>query len=153
MKVITTLEGEAITVNLDGSITFMCKAHIDADGSGGNPQHDPDFQAETSLKRPDGQSLNAYLEPFMVVPPAILNGVPGVVLGCLAHVLWQRKCIAVVVGDIGPATKLGEISVAAAKALGMNASPLNGGVDDHVVHFIIWPDWPAPGYNLQPHNK
>ena len=151
MRIIATIEGEPITEHDDGSVTFRAKAAIDSDGVG--PHHgDHTAQDETTYK-PD---LNADTDRYIVVPPAIRNGVKGVVIGCLAHVTNTKngKHTAAVVGDIGPRKKIGEISCACASAIGLNPSPVSGGVDDHTIEYIIWPGVPAivngTYYKLQP---
>lgn len=132
-------------------VQFTAGAQVDNDGSGGNPEGDPDFQNETSLKN-KGRSLNAEIEPFVVVPPAIIQGTRGVVLGCLCICYNQTNGIKArgVVGDIGPRVKLGEVSVAMAKALGLSGSPLSGGTDSKVIEYTLYPGQAAPGYALQP---
>jgi hypothetical protein len=153
-NIIATIEGEDIVLGNDGKISYKSKAAIDADGIG--PSHgDPDKQDDTSLHR-DGQPLNADVDQYIVVPPAIIAGVAPTVLGSQAHVtntLNGKSCEAVV-GDIGPHKKLGEISVACAKALGIPPSPVSGGVDEHVVEYVIEPGKAAVvngvTYQLQP---
>lgn len=152
-SIIATIEGHDISLNTDGSITYTAKAAIDGDGSGGNSYNDPDFQDATSLKV-NGVSLNAESEAYIVVPPAILDGVPQPVLGSQAFVSFGSDlAVAAVVGDIGPHTKLGEISIACAQALGIPSSPLSGGVPSGVSYRIL-PGVPARAngrtYPLQP---
>lgn len=150
--VFATIEGHPITLNTDSSITYTAKAAIDGDGSGGNSYGDPDFQDATSLKV-NGVSLNAEAEAYIVVPPAILDGVPQPVLGSQAFVSFGSKSVAAVVGDIGPRTRIGEISIACAEALGIPSSPLSGGVPSGVL-YRIFPGVPAVAngktYPLQP---
>lgn len=43
------------------------------------------------------------------------------------------------VGDVGPRRKVGEISIAAARAVGMPSSPRSGGEDDKIVEYEIFP--------------
>jgi hypothetical protein len=62
--------------------------------------------------------------------------------GCQPQVSFQGKTTDAVVGDIGPRHKLGELSVACAKALDIPHSPISGGVDDGVHNEII-PGQPA----------
>lgn len=138
--------------NDDLSVQFISKAAIDSDGVG--PHHgDHTAQDETSYK-PD---LNADVDRYIVVPPAIISGVTGVVIGCQAHVVNAKngKFTDAVVGDIGPHHKLGEISCACASAIGLNPSPVDGGVDAHVIKYTLWPGTPANVegkiYVLQPH--
>lgn len=151
---IATIEGSPIEriIEDDGTevVTFIAKAVVDNDGSGGNPEHDPDFQNETSLKN-NGKSLNAETENFVVVPPAIIQGTRGKVLGSLVICHNQSNGLKArgVVGDIGPHAKLGEVSVAMAKALGLSGSPLSGGTDDMVIEYTIYVGKAVPGYALQ----
>lgn len=138
----------------DFSVTFRAKAAIDGDGTGSS-HSDPDFQGETSLKH-NGQSLNSDEDKYIVVPPAVIQGVRGVVLGSQAHVLHTVTGVETyaVVGDIGPHAKLGEISIACARALGIPSSPTTGGEDRHVLRYTIRPGVPAvvdgKHYVLQP---
>lgn len=153
-NILATIEGSPIERVLkdDGTeiVTFIAKAAVDNDGSGGNPEHDPDFQPETSLKN-NGRSLNAEIEPFVVVPPAIIRGTKGKVLGSLVLCSNQEngKRARGVVGDIGPHAKLGEVSVAMARMLGLSGSPLNGGTDKKIIEYTIYVGQAAPGYALQ----
>ncbi len=140
MRTIATIEGEDIIEHDDGSVCFTAKAAIDSDGVG--PHHgDRTAQDETTYK-PD---LNADIDRYIVVPPAIVNGGRGVVMGCLANVTNTRngKHTAAVVGDIGPRKKLGEISCACASAIGLNPSPVSGGIDEHVIKYVLFPGIPA----------
>lgn len=152
---IATVEGSPIerVIKDDGTeiVTFIAKAAVDNDGSGGNPEHDPDFQSETSLKN-KGRSLNAEIDLFVVVPPVIIQRTKGVVLGsfCICHNQTNGMKARGVVGDIGPRAKLGEVSVAMARALGLSGSPLSGGTDAKVIEYTIYPGQAAPGYALQP---
>lgn len=154
MRLITTIQGCDVLELNDSSVTFTAKAAVDTDGSG--PRHgDPCAQRDTSLHL-HGKALNADVDKYVVVPPAILNGVKGVVLGCSAHALNLRNGHSsdAVVGDIGPHTKIGEISVALAKALGLNPSPNNGGTEEHIIAYTLHPGVPAvvdgKAYALQP---
>ncbi len=151
-QIIDTIEGEDIVLEDDGKVRYKAKAAIDADGIG--PSHgDPDKQDDTSLHH-NGQPLNADVDQYIVVPPAIISGVQPIVLGSQAHVTFRGKTVPAVVGDIGPHRKLGEISVACAKALGIPSSPVSGGVDEHVVEYVIEPGVAAEvngvSYQLQP---
>ena len=75
-------------------------------------------------------------------PRGLIEMPPDSVLGCQARVSFQGKTTEAVVGDIGPRHKLGELSVACAKALDIPHSPINGGVDEGV-HYEIIPGQPA----------
>jgi hypothetical protein len=143
MRIIATIDGEAISELDDGTVTFRAKAAVDTDGIG--PLHgDPDAQKDTSLHL-NGKALNADVDRYIVVPPAIIKGVKGIVLGCQAHCknLKNGMETEAVVGDVGPRTKIGEISVACAKALGIDPSPTSGGTNEHIIHYSVKPGTPA----------
>jgi hypothetical protein len=80
--------------------------------------------------------LDANRVPFITVTKAMQDAVPGTVMGCRVILRYQPRgkplvtCVAMV-GDeaIGHA---GEISVAAARALGIPSNPKSGGVDDGI---------------------
>ena len=116
------------------------------------------YVSATSLHLPgrDGKPLpdsspfkyvDAATVPFVVVPPLIVAGVPGVVLGCRAVVTNTANggSVAAGVADRGPSTKLDEISLACARAIGVpineaSAHPTNsGGTDSHTIHDQLFP--------------
>jgi hypothetical protein len=83
--------------------------------------------------------------PFIVVPPAIVEGVVDVVLGCKARITDTRtgQLVDCVVVDTGPKTKTGEASIAAAKALGVPSSARTGGEEKPAFTYELWPGVPA----------
>ncbi|MEJ8823618.1 glycoside hydrolase family 75 protein [Variovorax humicola] len=94
--------------------------------------------------------VDAETVPYIVVPPLIVQKTSGVVRGCKAQVTWHGKTVACVVADRGPAQRIGELSIAAARALGMPSSPRNGGTERAEVLYELWPGTAAPGFELQP---
>jgi hypothetical protein len=86
---------------------------------------------------------NRYVDsetvPYIVVPPVIINKTRGVVRGCFARVTYKGKSVDCMVGDVGPRNKIGEISIAAARAVGIPASPRSGGEDRKIVQYEIFP--------------
>lgn len=151
-KLLGVVSGERIPVQIwvqpDGRVTFRADADIDVDGSG--PSHgDPYYQPDTTLHHL-GKPLNSDVDRYIVVPPLVVKSVAPVVLGCKANVTFRGKTCTAVVGDLGPRTKAGEISRAAAIALGINPSPVSGGVDEIEVDYEIFPGIAADGYELQP---
>lgn len=88
--------------------------------------------------------------PYIVVPPLVVQRTAGVVRGCLARVSLNGNSIDCVVADRGPANKIGELSIAAARALGLPSSPRNGGTEKAEILYELWPGVPAPGFVLQP---
>jgi len=83
--------------------------------------------------------------PFIVVPPMIVKGVAGIVMGCRAVVTntTNRKSTEAVVADRGPSNHLGEISVACARAIGVptgTTHPANGGgANSPDIHYRLFP--------------
>ena len=88
--------------------------------------------------------------PYVVVPSLIIQKTAGVVRGCKARVTWNGRSVDCVVADRGPARKIGELSIAAARAVGLPSSPRVGGISRPEVQYELWPGVAAPGYVLQP---
>ncbi len=112
--------------------------------------------ASTTWYRYPGKLPNdpsAYVDaetiPYIVVPPLIIQRTKGIVRGCKAKVSYKGKSIDCVVADKGPANKIGELSIAAARAIGLPSSPRNGGTEKPEVEYEIWPGIAAPGFELQ----
>ena len=79
--------------------------------------------------------------PFIVVPGPLRKALPGIVLGCRAEV-WNphnNRRIACVVADVGPATHLGEGSIALAKLLQIPSNPRKGGTSESFLEYRFWP--------------
>jgi hypothetical protein len=150
LRVIDTIQGckiwhQSEEDGLCERVFFTADADIDCDGSGGNPDNDPYFQNDTTLHH-NGKALNAYEVAFGVVPPVVCQRTKGKVLGCRMRIHYLKTgyfCDAVV-GDIGPTSKVGELSVAAANAVHMTSDPNHGGEDDlTMVVYELWPNVPA----------
>lgn len=118
----------------------------------------PGFYVSTTAYKVPGyrhgdprRELNSEQVSFIVVPSTLWKSLPGIVLGCKALVIdtLTGKSISAVVGDIGPANHLGEASIAAARALGLNADPKRGGSSQKRFKYLFWPGIPAEGFRLQ----
>lgn len=94
--------------------------------------------------------VDAETVPYIVVPPLIIQKTTGVVRGCKARITWKGKTVDCVVADRGPANKIGELSIAAARAVGMPSSPRSGGTEKPEILYELFPGVAAPGYLLQP---
>jgi hypothetical protein len=88
--------------------------------------------------------------PYIVVPPLVVQRTTGIVRGCRARASFEGRSVDCVVADRGPTKKAGELSIAAARALGLPPSPRHGGTEAPAVLYELWPDHAAPGYVLQP---
>ncbi|MEO5735136.1 MAG: M15 family metallopeptidase [Rubrivivax sp.] len=93
--------------------------------------------------------VDAETVPYIVVPPLVVKGTKGIVRGCKARVTWRSRSVDCVVADRGPADSIGELSIAAARAIGLPASPRNGGTKAVEVLYELWPNVAAPGFTLQ----
>ena len=91
---------------------------------------------------------------FIVVPGPLAREARGIVLGCRAEIthLVTGKTISAIVADLGPASHLGEMSIAAAKALGLNPDPKTGGSSDQGFKYTFWPGVASDWHPLQPLN-
>jgi hypothetical protein len=158
MHLLDVIQGERILQFESGLVAFIGDMDIDCDGSGGNPDHDPYFQPDTTLHF-KGKALNAYQVPFIVIPPVIAKRTREMVLGaraCVTDLRTGRSTVAVV-GDIGPSRKIGEASVECARRLGLPSNPNHGGVDIFTIGYEITPGVGAEIdgvlYDLQPYGK
>lgn len=107
------------------------------------------YVSQTSYHYP-GKALtdpDCYIDaqgvPFVVISSLLLSALSGVFLGCLARLTYKGVSIWAVVGDVGPRYKIGEISIAAAKLLGIPSSARTGGVDEMAIGYEFWPNVPA----------
>lgn len=121
-----------------GRWTFESKLAIDTDGTGPAWKTDPAGQAETSLRYPGGASLDPSEIPYFVLPLGFERTEPKMRLGDLAAVTYQGKTAFALYGDEGPRGQIGEGSIALARALGIDADPVTGGVEEGVV-FVLFP--------------
>lgn len=127
MKILGNLQGHEIDYCDDGIVRWTSKANIDGDGIG--PSFgDPCYQADTSYHR-NGRPLNANVDRYIALPPLVINGVGPIVLGCQVRARYKGgEWVTGLVGDVGPKSKIGEMSEAFARALGIPWSPNTGGV-------------------------
>lgn len=86
--------------------------------------------------------LDSETVPFIVVQGLIRRQAKGIVLGCRARVTNKEngKSVECIVGDTGPSKKIGELSIAAAKAIGLPWNPRrNGGTEKPILKYELWP--------------
>jgi hypothetical protein len=100
--------------------------------------------------------VDSFTVPYIVIPPSVRKKAKGIVLGCLCKVTntLNDQSAPAVCADIGPSNKIGELSMAAAKAIGIDPNPKTGGISDFVIKYELFPDTPAvingETYNLIP---
>jgi hypothetical protein len=97
----------------------------------------------TWLGRPIAtRAVDATAVAYVVVNPHVRRNATGVVIGSKAVVTYQGNSVSAVVADVSGPNDIGEISIAAAQALGIPTSPRTGGVSSGV-QFEFWPGTPA----------
>jgi hypothetical protein len=87
-----------------------------------------------------GTYVDARKIPYIVLPPEFMK-IFGVALGDLAVVTNQRngKTSFAIFADVGPHGKIGEGSLALARALGLNDDPRYGGINDSSIAYLVFP--------------
>jgi hypothetical protein len=87
-----------------------------------------------------GTYVDARKIPYIVLPPEFMKQF-GVSLGDLAVVTNQSngKTSFAIFADVGPHGKIGEGSVALARALGLNDYPRYGGTDNPSIAYLVFP--------------
>jgi hypothetical protein len=104
------------------------------------------YVSTTSLHNAAGSPTNpgTYVDareiPYIVLPPEFMKQF-GVALGDLALVTNQRngKTSFAIFADVGPHGKIGEGSVALARALGLNDDPRHGGTGNSSIAYLVFP--------------
>jgi Fungal chitosanase of glycosyl hydrolase group 75/Bacterial SH3 domain len=127
--------------SLSGAVFWKSDMDVDCDGGQGAAcKADPYYQAETATVDSKGNPLDASTLPYVVVPlPS--NGfdykAAGLKMGSVVAVIYQGKMMYGILGDLGPTGVIGEASYAMAQKLGINPSPISGGVDSGVTYIAF----------------
>ena len=98
------------------------------------------------FKRTDPRRyVNADVVPYFVIPSHWRAEAVGVVLGCRGTIEDTRSGSILECGvfDLGPRSKCGEASIAAARAFGIPESPKNGGTESKRFIYTFFPGQPA----------
>jgi len=82
--------------------------------------------------------VDAATVPYAVVNPLVRLRAVGIVIGCRARISHHGRSVEAVVADVSGASRIGELSIAAAAALGIPSSPRSGGTSADV-RFELWP--------------
>jgi hypothetical protein len=138
------------TANIDvcghaGVIYVHADMDIDCDGKSSavcNETTDPSYQNATAASDSTGQPLDAATLPFVVVPGVSSRWsykTSGIAMGTAAVVIYNGKVEYGVVGDVGPASIIGEASYAMAQNLGIDPNPKTGGISSGVT-YVFFPN-------------
>jgi hypothetical protein len=82
--------------------------------------------------------VDATAVPYCVVNPVVRKAAFGIVIGCRARITYENRSIDAVVADVSGPANIGELSIQAAKQLGIPDSPRDGGTSQGVL-FEMWP--------------
>lgn len=85
-------------------------------------------------------------DPYIVLPSGFARGADGGKVGDYAVVIFGDKIYPAVVGDIGPADKVGEASLRIAKEINAISTPMNRPVSDLKVTYLIFPGTADPPF-------
>ncbi|MGW3341060.1 glycoside hydrolase family 75 protein [Streptomyces sp. NPDC001009] len=125
------------------AVFWKADLDIDCDGRPGtrcNRRTDPYFSPATAFPQSDGRPLDAERLPYIVIPPTSAiwdHSAHGVRGGSVAAVLYRDRVTYAVVGDTGPRDLIGEASYAAARALGIDPDPRDGGTPSGVTYIVF----------------
>lgn len=116
----------------------------------------PGYYVSSTSYQIDGYDLTdtrRYLDSETVkyiVVPGHFSKIKGI-LGCKAlafNTKTEKYCFGIV-GDYGPKKKIGEVSMACAKAIGLNPNPRIGGTKDPIIKYTIWPGISMDGFEIK----
>jgi hypothetical protein len=104
------------------------------------------YVSTTSLRNAAGSvsAAGTYVDatkiPYIVLPPEFMEQF-GVALGDLAVVINRKngKSSPAIFADTGPRGKIGEGSIALARALGLDANPRRGGTSTPSIAYLVFP--------------
>lgn len=123
------------------AIWFRGDMDIDCDGgSSSQCRADPYYQSQTSGTTSTGQPLDASRLNFVVVPldtDGFSFSARNVKVGTVAAVVYGGRLAYGIVGDLGPRGTIGEASAYMAEQLGINPSPISGGVESGVTYVLF----------------
>ncbi|CAI1005386.1 glycoside hydrolase family 75 protein [Serratia entomophila] len=115
-----------VMIQDDERVLIVADADTDADGSPDAVEIDPTGQRETSLRRGngwrgEGDYVNARVIPYYVIPGnwRKVTGI-AVKMGDVAKISYKNRYVYAICADVGGESFIGEASIAAVEALGIN---------------------------------
>jgi len=142
-----------VTIYSNKQGTYVCLvSDLSICNDGWGPKFgDPSYQNETAYYsgkscNPPGpsESLNAQIDPYIVVPPQVRSMVDPIVMGCQGKLtrLDTMQSHSAVTGEIGPDYDTGEAAYCLAKHLNPKITHNSG--DGRLIYFYeLWPGKPA----------
>lgn len=111
--------GQSCAVLPGGAVYVVSDLDLDTDGeSDPGIRWDTYHQGETAYRYASGKSLSSNKVPYIVIPGGSWSKAHGLKLGNVAIVAANGRVAVAVVGDIGPAAKIGEGSIELHRRLG-----------------------------------
>lgn len=123
-NVLIPVDGKPLAITVKGFTGYVSKTAYEW------PQY-----AKTDARR----FVDAAMVPYVVVNPFVRMRAAGVVLGCKARATWKGASVDMVVADVSGPGDIGEMSIAAAEALGIDADPRNGGLEAREIFWELFP--------------
>jgi hypothetical protein len=139
-KLDNALKGKTFLCKLPGGqLYFESLLDLDTDGSVYYKQ-DPWGQADTKVKDAQGRNLDANAINYFVLPGGFFEQ-HGIQFGDIGVVIYGGQKVYACFGDVGPAKKLGEGSIALHRALGhetiVNGKLINAAIDEGVTTIVF----------------
>src|SRR6202023_1618149 len=85
-------------------------------------------------------------DPYIVLPSGFARGADGGKVGDYAVAACRDNIYPAVVGDVGPADKVGEASLRIAKEINALSTPMNRPVSDLKVTYLVFPGTADPPF-------
>lgn len=116
------------------------------------PERKKDLRAAIGQMRDEITTLKKFsfligtTDPYIVVPSGFARSTEGGKVGDYAVVIFGDKIYPAVVGDVGPADKVGEASLRISKEINTLSTPMNRPVSDLKVTYLIFPGTADPPF-------
>jgi hypothetical protein len=108
----------------------------------GTAHFNPAYTEDSQYRYIDSASI-----PFLVLPGNHSNGAKLGDVALVLNTVTSDNCFAIY-ADVGPQTKIGEISMRLATALKLNHNPKSGGIVLHEIAYLVFPgsvaSWKPP---------
>jgi hypothetical protein len=128
------------------------KAETDLEQRTITPERKKELRAAIGQLRDEVATLKKFsfligaTDPYIVLPIGFARGADGGKVGDYAVVVFGDNIYPAVVGDIGPADKVGEASLRIAKEINTLSTPMNRPVSDLKITYLIFPATADPPF-------
>jgi glycosyl hydrolase group 75 (putative chitosanase) len=118
----------------------------------GTPERKKDLRTAIAQIRDEVTTLKKFsfligaTDPYIVLPSGFARGTDGGKVGDYAVVIFGDKIYPAVVGDVGPADKVGEASLRISKEINTLSTAMSRPVSDLKVTYLIFPGTADPPF-------